>query len=486
MTRSHRIAIAAARLVATARKALSRESGIALPTATILLVAVTSLGAVAVKEVISSQDQTRLDRSVKRAIDAADAGFDAAVYRLNKLQPGATQCVVVNPGSGSMGVGNSGSDGWCPAVEENLGDDASYSYRMSRATSVSSNGQSLLQRKVVSTGIIGFGGNREARRRTLSVVSANTGNPLVGNYAVISEDSPDLQGQAQITGDLGTNGTVRLQGSTSVCGDIVYGKNKTPEDGYSAQPGAGQGQNCLSGNYQNQPGPYPAPQDFILGPVEQGCVKLSPPCISNSQIPDQYWKDDNRNTRVLEIEAGDTLTLTGDNYSFCYVWMKGGRIIIGSRLPTQPPMRWYVDAPQNCTTGLPVGGPHPNADDRGDFKMETTSEITNLNADPATLILFLVGNPNILTQATFAQTVAAQVAMVVYGPYSECTIDNQARIRGAVACKKVVMRNQAKVTWDPLVGALTMNNIVPLYRRTSYVECDRVNGTPSPPDASCS
>jgi hypothetical protein len=492
MTRPRRITTIAKRVARVLP--LGRENGIALPTTVLLLFAVSTLGAVAVKQAITSERQSVRDRSTKRAIDAADAGSETAVYRVNKLRPAPTQCVLVNAANGALSAGSAGADGWCPEVQEDLGDGASFRYKMTRATTASSNGQTLLQRKVVSTGIIGFGNSREVRRRTFSVISANTGNPLVGNYAIISAD-PDfpfeLKNNTKIYGDVGTNSSVKLGGSSTVCGDILYRKDYLPPSPQASNNGALQ---CPPpyNSYNNNGGPQYAPQPFVLGPVDQRCAQTIPNCNEAGTIPAEYFFNGDRNTRVLDLDNDDNVTLSGSTYGFCGIRIRNqAKLTIGLRLPGATPLRIYLDSPENCAAALPN-----NPELRGNFEMTQGGGISNLNSDPATLTLFVVGSPTRTTTVRFLQSTCTsnpcnsgspspQVAMVVYAPYSYCELRNTANLRGAMACKQVSMDNASSITWDPLVGALTNNDIVPLYRRTSYVECDKVQN-PSPPDTGCS
>src|SRR5687768_14291249 len=130
------------RVLRGVRAALARagnERGIALPVTVMMLSVVSSVAFVTYKAAITSDDQARYDRSVKGAVAAADAGFDTALYRLNKMRPAPASCVVVN-GDGSLGVQGVGSGTWCPALEEDLGDGRRFSYRMSKADSITSNG----------------------------------------------------------------------------------------------------------------------------------------------------------------------------------------------------------------------------------------------------------------------------------------------------------------------------------------------------------
>jgi Tfp pilus assembly protein PilX len=475
--------MAAPQLIAKASRGLGRVSaafrnqhGIALPTTMIMLMIVTTGGTVAIKQSMTSDDQSRLDRNVKHAIDAADAGYDTAIYRINKMQPKSGECVIVN-GSGQL-VNNSNSadgNGWCPEQTENLGDGVSYRYRMSVATSLSQNGQNLLQRKIVSWGDVTFG-NRTVERRTYNLIAANTGNPLVGNFAIISQSKTaglPLDNNTTVNGDIGTNGAVRLNGSARVCGDVYYGKDVPSSEGYSHAPTAHANSGCLPpyDGYNNNGGTDTAtatPQPFVLDPVDQGCVRTT--CNDNATLTgNPAW---NAGTRTLTVSSGN-VALTGNNYSFCKLVINGGTLSIPARLPGATPLRIYIDTPETC------GG------ERSPFSLANYSTISNLNADPSAFILFVTGSPNISTTVDFNNNTSTQAAMVTYAPYSTCRLRNHTAIRGAVACNVVTVENYASITWDPLVGALTQTDILPLYRRYSYVECDKI-ANPSPYNQGCS
>src|SRR5436309_15251314 len=69
------------------------EGGIALPAALILLLVITVMSGALAASAISGNNESKRDRGTKRAVAAADAGIDAAVYRRNKLKPDALPCV---------------------------------------------------------------------------------------------------------------------------------------------------------------------------------------------------------------------------------------------------------------------------------------------------------------------------------------------------------------------------------------------------------
>src|SRR3954447_4180925 len=163
---------------------LSDERGIALPVALAVLFAVAGLATVAARAAIVTQHQSLRDRNVKSAIQAAQSGLQAAIYETNKLQPPGTQCVVRDPSTAALSKAAVQTDGWCAPQTETMGDNATYSVQVSQATPVSVNGQSLVERKVVSTGTV----NGVKRRATVSI-DASTGTPIFPfSYAMVARD----------------------------------------------------------------------------------------------------------------------------------------------------------------------------------------------------------------------------------------------------------------------------------------------------------
>ena len=126
---------------------LRSESGIALPAAIVLLFVVMTLADAAVAAASSGNDQSRRDRSVKRALAAADAGLQAALYRYNKVRTRPTSASPWVRAAPLAVTDPLGTAGVHPQSEE-LGDGepATHIARQS-GTSVVQNGQNLFQRK---------------------------------------------------------------------------------------------------------------------------------------------------------------------------------------------------------------------------------------------------------------------------------------------------------------------------------------------------
>ena len=266
-----------------------------------LLFIIASLAAALMTSAIAASGQSNRDRGVKRAVAAADAGLEAAIYRINKLTPGSLKCVVLGV-AGQLVVEPVQVDGWCREQTENLGDGATYSYRVRAAVQLPVNGQQLSATKIVSTGTV-----NGVRRRVSTVIGSATGVSLFGDYAVISLDDLPLSNSARIEGNAGSNGDIDLFNSAQICGNATPGPGKE----FTAANSAG-----LCPGFVAQP----ATEPFVLNPIDQGSTAT---VNDNSRIGvldvlskllGVGW---NLVTRALTLDLGSTLTLTGNVYSFC-------------------------------------------------------------------------------------------------------------------------------------------------------------------------
>ena len=74
----------------------------ALPVTVSVMFMVAGLATVTARAAITSDHQSLRDRNVKQAIQAANAGLEAAMYRTNLMQPGSLQCALRNVSSGNL------------------------------------------------------------------------------------------------------------------------------------------------------------------------------------------------------------------------------------------------------------------------------------------------------------------------------------------------------------------------------------------------
>ncbi len=427
-------------------RAWNDERGVALPIALMMMVLVSGLAVVSARAATSAQHQTLRDGNAKRAIQGAAAGVEAATYQLNLLQPATTQCVI-RTAAGLLSLSAVGADGWCPSQTEDLGDGATYTFRVSSAVATVANGQNLLQRRVLATG-----SKNGFKRRVLVTTAASVQAPLfAANYAAVSLDSIDFGNNTEVLGGVGSNGNITLRNSSSVCGAATPGVGKTLSLNNSASVCTG---------YTTSPATVP----FALPPVDQQdaptvndnariCAvgPASDPCTGNVT-----W---NATTRTLELDNTATLTLAGDTYSFCRIQLRNSSRLLIATLPG--PLRIYIDSPENC-------GNRPGS---GSVSLQQDTDVTNLNADPIKLQLYAAGSANRSTSIQFANHTSADTVMAVYAPSSTVSLENNIHIVGAVAAKKVTMQNYTSITYDSRVEDITGSDFARVYQNPRWQEC---------------
>jgi type II secretory pathway pseudopilin PulG len=433
------------------------ERGIALPLALAVLAVVTVLALAAAAAAVTGSHQSFRDRNAKRAFQAAAAGVQTANYRTTLLQPGLQQCVIKDPSTGNLSVGPVQADGWCAPQTESLDDGAAYTQQVSAGTLVVANGQQLVQREIVSTGLV----NGVKRRVDVRTGAATTAQLFPVGYAAVSLGSVSYGNTVTVNGNLGSNGDIDLSNQATICG------NATPGPGDQVTT-ANQASVC--GGYSTQP----ATQPFTLDPVDQG---QAPTQNSDARITSALagtaagdscttcgnvgWDPD---TRVLSLSNNATLTLGGNTYSFCRLDLQNSAQL---KIAVNATVRIYIDSPEHCggTAGM------------GSVSLQNSSGILNLNSDPTTLQLYMVGSPSIPTTLDFANSFASTMLIAIYAPYSTVFLRNSVSITGAVAAASVPIQNSSSITYDPRVGNIVGGGI-PVYRSTrKWVECSS-----TPPD----
>jgi hypothetical protein len=452
--------------VSAFRRRVADDRGIALPVAISVMFMVAGLATMTARAAITSDHQSLRDRNVKQAYQAANAGLEAVMYRTNLLQPGSLQCAVKNPANGALHVTALQGDGWCSPHTEDLGSGESYSALISGGSALHVNGQSLVQRTIVSTGTA-----NGVQRRVMLRANAATGEPVFPQgYAGVSLDGLNLPNSVQITGGVGSNGDIYLRNSVYVCGNVTPGPGKELVIRNSA---------TVCGGASTTP----AQQSFNLQPVDQGDAPTNndnarignppqptglDPCTDCNSI------DWNPSTRILRLRNNSTLTLGGSVYSFCGVEIENTAQL---KIPVRPlgtGMRLFIDAPESC------GGAGT-----GSVTIRNSGQILNLNTDPTTFQLYLVGSSSISTFVAFDGVDLAQnLVMAIYAPYSTIRIKNDTSLSGAIASKSIDLQNSAHINYHERIADITTGSPLRLYRPEQYVDC---TSTPpgTAPDSGC-
>jgi Tfp pilus assembly protein PilX len=446
---------------------LSSERGVALPVTIAVLFVVAGLATVAARAGIVANNQSFRDNNVKRAVQAANAGLQAAVYQINLMQPSNTQCVHKAASTGALTNAALQADGWCAGQAEDLGDGAGYSFQVSSPTqATTSTGLSVDQRKIVSLGTV-----NGARRRAVATIHAGRGAPVFPpGYAVVVRESITLMNNSTFNGHLGSNGTIQLKNNSHACGNIMAGPGKTASLGKNATQCPGYTVGSAAEPYDLQPVDLSGPRASNDN-ARITNMKASPPvspqdtCSNCSKV---VWSN---STRVLTVQGNGVLNLTGDTYLFCRLDVQAnGRIQIPSR---STPLRIYIDTPENCggTTGM--------------GSMVWDGELVNLYSPPHALLVMVGGSATKSTSVSLP-TNDATSPMGIYAPNSSVTAKNGVNFTGAIVAKSITAMNNATFSWHSSINGLVSGTDIRFYQAAtgSYKECTSLP-TSTVPDSGC-
>jgi hypothetical protein len=108
--------------------------------------------------------------------------------------------------------------------------------------------------------------------------------------------------------------------------------------------------------------------------------------------------------------------------------------------------------------------------------------INNLNVDAKSLQIYAAGSPSAATSLRFESTLSNMVG-VFYAPRSTLLLQHANAILGAAAAQTITLEDTAHINWLDS-AEITTDDLYPLFRRTSWVEC-----TPKPtgdtPESGC-
>ena len=506
------------------RVRLAGEEGIALTVAICSLALMITLGGIALNQALSALRQSDDNAHIKRALHAADAAVDAAAYAVSRASLGDTldidpqhpetvitqNCVVtVNQVAGlnpahpdidlvplpSVAPDVSGTK-WCPeSAQHAYTGGASYSFRVSqllRAGGGSCGGSSLidLDRYVVGIGRSG-GKVRRVKARLTASIQLRSGAAVQSS----SSNQPLLMtGSAKVLGDVESNGNITGTLTNLIVGNATYGPGKNLT---GVVPTGGSGEAC---------------RPFVIPEVDQGNVRTvndnasrSSGCVNAltlsalggcglSPLTTGSATYD-ATTRTLTILGNGRAILTGNNYSFCSIVVKGNGVL--QVASSTGYVRIFLDDPDNCkkSDGTYVPG-------AGTISVTESGRILNchLQTQPETLQIYAVGNANVATTQTIAGTntltgLLRQTAcgislsavlgdpMMIIAPHSTVDIGSSTAISGQVAGEQVKLSGTASV--NPINALANLDklggtSVLPLYEATDYVECTGLDFTELP------
>ncbi|MGH2953163.1 MAG: hypothetical protein ACRDK9_03950 [Solirubrobacterales bacterium] len=417
---------------------LAEESGFAVPTVMLAVIAAFGLAGATVVASVGAQKGTVRDHDSKQALAAAEAGVNDALLSFNRVAHTEPTCVV-----GTV------SGEWCQVGSQGLtGTGATYSYAVRPTEN---------QIEIVSTGVT----DGVSRRVEVVARSSSGAFPFAGDFSVIGLNHITLNNNATISANLATNGDITLSGPGSevncTAAQVGVGHQVTGNGDWNCPP-AGQG-------------------TVSLPPVNQGDVATN---NSNGLLPSgvpqtgmqPVW---NALARELQIKPSSSLTLPSGNYSLCKLTMDSQAALYAAAGAT---VRIYFDSPEACGYGNGVV----------QLSMNASSRITTTGAGPTDLSLLFVGSETLNTRINFAHaTQVGQVCeqdFVLYAPLSEIVMNAHSSFCGAMAGKWITLNSGADIFSSNLADDFQLPDAVAAhYSPEQFVECSATVG--SVPDEGC-
>jgi hypothetical protein len=456
--------VAIDRFILLVRDLRRNESGMAIPTALMALIATFALASVTVMSTVHVQRGTARDHGSKEAIAAADAGASIAMLRLNRYLPSMTA-----PGGptclSTSGLSQTPVNGWCPKTAPEKIGAAEVSYQ------VSAYGAS----KQVQ--VVAWGSSGGVTRRVNVGLQAIDGKSVFAEEKVIGEEGIEFNGSAaEIYTDMGTNGEITSSGNShpTLCGSGRHGIGKGAVPPLSCGGAESEGNMVLP--------PVVAPVN-----VEQDNCRLLQVAPAGCSGTDVYTAKNNAKRsetvpwyatkKELTLDNNSTLTLGGYNYLVCKLVVEGGKLY----MPFNTEVNVYIDTPQHC--GLAPGSVQFAVMNNGEILSTAFNPSQESYAIPNIYLLgeskvYLKGNPsNVSTEKG-----ATSNEIMIYGPQSTIEFDGTATWKGMVAGRKVIIKGNGRIESSSKFK-LPEKKVQPLFERTHYVEC--TGSSSSVPNTNC-
>jgi hypothetical protein len=481
------------------RRLITEERGVALAAALAIL-AVLTVTSASVFAVTTRLSQTSTaSRDAKRALAAADAGLEAATFRMNELGFQQTsKCFTTEGWPTGEGTdpetGATPAAGECAGVKESVGNGSYYTYYVTPALEqgdvcaglpvyyTDSEGKVTVTQRCVTS--IGESGGE--RRRIQARVASYIGTQLFPVGGILAINGLKVENTAIVSGVLGSNGQIELGNSSVVTGGIELGEPDTP------QPILGNG-TTLGGDVTNR---TQAQGAFVLAPVDMGNTATE---NDNARIISTPPKDAGTNvtynaaTRSLTIGNNGSLTLGGGTYNFCKFTMGNNSYItiaVGAKV------RFFLDSPDRSGSGcIPASVTGATEAERakkardlgyGGMFLDQGSNFNN-PGHAINFQIYMYGYNDGSHTVEFNNTAALNAA--IYAPNSNLIWKNTAGITGGVSASTVEFKNSASFAWAGDSGGFSLQDLrtdtVSVYYRMAWKECQRRRTAATDPESGC-
>ncbi len=459
--------------------AVSDERGAAMIIAVMVLLITFVLAGAAVTVAVQNNMFSRADVNRKNALEAAEAGLQVALYRLNMLRPDDSHCV-------GDAVASPNSTGTCASSSYTLGNGSSYSYVMTplAGTGAACVGLTVIgdtnisQRCVTAVGVSGSVAVRSQIR-----AAAFGARPLFPVSGITGLTGLTNSNNVQIGGWEASNGQISASNNAVITGSLELG----PAGSYS------------HANNASNPPQVPLSGPIVLSPVNPGTSNQTslggcptraaagfPACnddyrisnyLNNPSHPTAPYDQPtgtvafNSATRAFSMINNASITLGGGIYNFCSFSAANNATI---NLAPGTKTEIIIDSPDDPGSGCPAASGTLNA----------TNNVTwnTLSTDPTALQIYVYGLNNASNVVNFSNN--GVFSGVLYAPQSTINLSNNAQFTGAISGNIVNLSNNFQFNWGATAGTLQATS-TGLYYRTAWAQCTPQPPTPSAPGSGC-
>lgn len=468
------------------RERLSREDGVVLVAAIGLLMVISLLVLAFGSSSIQLSDNSVRDQRSKRALAAAEAGLQAAVFRLNQYRtptgvPG-TSCMRAAP---ELPV-----SGECVAYTEDIGNGAQYTYYVTpylgaTGTCVILPGvpTSTSDRCVTVTGTVGGVSRRIQARVNEELTFAGFLNAgLAGKSLVYAWNS------VKMFTDVASNQEVYLWNSNEVkSGGGYTGQIELGPGGTYTSVNSNTVQN---GTATNQP-VFDIPQaNFELVDGD----RLGFTENNNANLSTTHYDDSEKR---FSMGSGAQYTMNPGTYYFCSFHLSTSNKLRFSHNAGTTPTRIYIDHPSRPGSNCPAGA-------SGTFTIDDSVEFNKEVGEREELVeVYMYGTPDDGTRAKYSwcNTVSSPTLPeecrsdfmldssvffygMIYAPTTTVQAHNSVKIWGGIAANKIRLYNSVEFTGTTEARNLPARKPGPAMRK-GWKECRPQPTTPSDPESGC-
>lgn len=443
------------------------DGGFAMYTVIMAMTVVLVLSAALANGSVATISGVNKDELAVRAFQAAEAGSQTALHRLNLIQPQAAQCVTTAATSPQTG------SNWCAATSpESIGDRQSFTYQtsseMSGGCTGSTYGTATSERCVVATGTV----SGVSRRVIARVVSSSGAVPFPVN-GLLGLTSVTIGNNTTTSAAIGSNGQLTVNNNASLTGGVYL---------WASAPAPSVGSNAVV-----SPAASSVPTAYVLSPPNMlhpttlldsktsndngrllAGANPADSCSGGNGTGSTCYTNTGAIPRQLSLGNNGSVTLGGGVYNFCNINIGNGASI---NIASAAKVIIFIDSPDRSGSGCVAG--------QGGITSGNNAVFSNPSGDPTALQLVIYGST---AQPTFFLPNNITLAASIYAPTTAIDFKNNGSFNGGISAKSINIKNNA--TWDSRVASLRFATTL-IYFRGAWRQCNSIAQAATTPATGC-